>query len=73
MGEEVIMPFIVSSISVPLVFGDDSLWFWSDPCQCLQVKCYEVFSIITKLNKPINLSSLIIPFTAVHPLEDVDT
>ncbi len=57
-----------SFVSIPFQFGDESLRFWSDPCQCLQVQGYEVFSIITILTKTNNISSLIIPLTSVHLL-----
>ena len=60
-------------VMFPLVLGDDSLWYWSDPCLCLEVKCDEVFSIIAKLSITINLISLVVPLTAVHGLENVDT
>lgn len=73
MLQVVVLIVFHSSFILPLVFGDDSLLFGSSPGLCLQVQRNEVFSIKCMLIKTFNLISFIIPLTAVHILDDVNT
>lgn len=71
---QIVLPgFQLSFVVVPPCCGHKSLLFCSDPCSGLHVPSYEVFSIIAILSKTISFIILIIPFTAIHKLDDVGT
>lgn len=56
-------------VSVPFHFGDDGLWSRGDPCLCFQIEHDVVLSVVAKLIEATDVSSLIIPFTAVKILD----